>query len=155
MSELPLSNRWSLERKPRPALLKDEISLDIGASFPFNENDSAALPLDSTNSKHGFAYEEPTHGSEFEQADEKESLFEVNEPWGGFFRFRVIAMAAENFKRKPAPVFSAQVVGDSRAMGNDESAILLTMETFKGIVFDPMKQLRGGAQACGPFVGTS
>jgi hypothetical protein len=84
MSELPLSNRWSLERKPRPAFLKDQISLDIGASFPFNENDFTALPLDSTNSKHGFAYEEPTHGSEFEQADEEESLFEVNEPWGGF-----------------------------------------------------------------------
>ena len=87
--------------------MKDLISLDIGASFAFNENDFIALPLDSTNSKHGFAYEEPTHGSEFEQADEEESLFEVNEPRGGFFRFRVIAMAAENFKRKLAPVFSA------------------------------------------------
>jgi len=67
-----------------PGPVEDLISLDIEASFAFNKNDFIALPLDSTNSKHGFAYEEPSHGSEFEQADEEESLFEVNEPWGGF-----------------------------------------------------------------------
>lgn len=77
MSVLSLSNRWSLERKPRPAFLKDQISLDTGASFPFNENDFTALSLDPTNSKHGFFYEEPTHGSEFEQADVKCHFQEV------------------------------------------------------------------------------
>jgi hypothetical protein len=55
---------------------------------------------------------------------------------------------------KLAPVFSAQVVRYTRAMGNDESAMLRTMEKFKGIGFDLMSQLRGGAQDCGMFVGT-
>ena len=52
-------------------------------------------------------------------------------------------MAPEDFKRKITAVFSADVVGYSRLMGEDESATVKTLETYKGVMFSLIKQHRG------------
>jgi len=52
-------------------------------------------------------------------------------------------MAAEDFKRKLTSVFSADAVGYSRLMGDDESATVKTLETYKGVMFSLIKQHRG------------
>ena len=52
-------------------------------------------------------------------------------------------MATEDFKRKLTAVFSADVVGYSRLMGEDEAATVETLETYKGVMFSLIKQHRG------------
>ncbi len=52
-------------------------------------------------------------------------------------------MATDDFKRKLTAVFSADVVGYSRLMGEDESATVKTLETYKGVMFSLIKQHRG------------
>ena len=52
-------------------------------------------------------------------------------------------MATEDFKRKLTAVFSADVVGYSRLMGEDESSTVKTLETYKGVMFTLIKQHRG------------
>jgi adenylate cyclase len=52
-------------------------------------------------------------------------------------------MAPEGFKRKLTAVFSADVVGYSRLMGEDESATVKTLEMYKGAMFTLIKQHRG------------
>ena len=52
-------------------------------------------------------------------------------------------MATEGFKRKLAAVFSADVAGYSRLMGEDEAATLTTLETYKQVMFVLIKQHRG------------
>ncbi len=52
-------------------------------------------------------------------------------------------MASEDFKRKLTAVFSADVVDYSRLMGEDESATVRTLETYKGVMFSLIKQHRG------------
>ena len=44
-------------------------------------------------------------------------------------------MASEEFKRKLTTIFSADVVDYSRLMGEDESATVKTLETYKGVIF--------------------
>ena len=41
-------------------------------------------------------------------------------------------MNTEGFKRKLTAIFSADVVGYSRLMGEDEAATVKTLETYKG-----------------------
>ena len=52
-------------------------------------------------------------------------------------------MAAEDFKRKLTTIFSADVVDYSRLMGEDESATVKTLETYKGVMFSLINQHRG------------
>jgi adenylate cyclase len=52
-------------------------------------------------------------------------------------------MATEGFKRKLAAVFSADVSGYSRLMGEDEAATLTTLEAYKQVMFVLIKQHRG------------
>jgi adenylate cyclase len=52
-------------------------------------------------------------------------------------------MATEGFKRKLTALFSADVVGYSRMMGEDESSTIRTLETYKGVMFALIKQHRG------------
>ena len=44
-------------------------------------------------------------------------------------------MTGDDFKRKLTAVFSADVVGYSRLMGEDETATVKTLETYKGVMF--------------------
>ncbi len=52
-------------------------------------------------------------------------------------------MTTEDFKRKLTAILSADVVGYSRLMGEDESATVKTLETYKGVMFSLIKQHRG------------
>jgi adenylate cyclase len=52
-------------------------------------------------------------------------------------------MATEGFKRKLAAILSADVVGYSRLMGEDEPATVRTLETYKRVVSDLIQQHRG------------
>ena len=52
-------------------------------------------------------------------------------------------MATEGFKRKLAAVFSADVAGYSRLMGEDEAATLMTLEAYKQVLFVLITQHRG------------
>ena len=52
-------------------------------------------------------------------------------------------MNTQDFKRKLTAVFSADVVGYSRLMGEDEAATVKTLETYKQVMFSLIKQHRG------------
>ena len=52
-------------------------------------------------------------------------------------------MGEEGFKRKLTAILSADVEGYSRLMGEDESATVKTLETYKQIMFSLIKQHRG------------
>jgi adenylate cyclase len=52
-------------------------------------------------------------------------------------------MNTQDFKRKLTAVFSADVAGYSRLMGEDESATVKTLEAYKQIMFSLIKQHRG------------
>ncbi|MGO9020554.1 MAG: adenylate/guanylate cyclase domain-containing protein [Syntrophobacteraceae bacterium] len=52
-------------------------------------------------------------------------------------------MATEGFKRKLTAIISADVVGYSRLMGGDESSTVKTLETYKKVVSDLIRQHRG------------
>jgi adenylate cyclase len=52
-------------------------------------------------------------------------------------------MTTEDFKRKLTAILSADVVGYSRLMGEDEAATVKTLETYKGVMFSLIKQHRG------------
>ena len=52
-------------------------------------------------------------------------------------------MATEDFKRKLAAIFSADVAGYSRLMAEDESATVKTLETYREVMFTLIKQHRG------------
>jgi adenylate cyclase len=52
-------------------------------------------------------------------------------------------MAAEGYRRKLTAVFSADVAGYSRLMGEDEAVTVKTLETYKGVMFTLIKQHRG------------
>ncbi|MEN8809156.1 MAG: adenylate/guanylate cyclase domain-containing protein, partial [Desulfobacterales bacterium] len=52
-------------------------------------------------------------------------------------------MADENYKRKLTTVFSADVAGYSRLMGEDEAATVRTLEQYKGIMSELVRQHRG------------
>ena len=55
-------------------------------------------------------------------------------------------MNTEGFKRKLTAVFSADVVGYSRLMGEDEAATVKTLQTYKVVMF--ILGGRGGGQVC-------
>jgi adenylate cyclase len=52
-------------------------------------------------------------------------------------------MATEGFKRKLTAILSADAVGYSRLMGEDEAATVRTLETYKRVVSDLIQQHRG------------
>jgi adenylate cyclase len=52
-------------------------------------------------------------------------------------------MAQEKFKRKLTTIFSANVAGYSRLMGEDEAATVKTLEQYKQIMSELMRQHRG------------
>jgi adenylate cyclase len=52
-------------------------------------------------------------------------------------------MNTQEFKRKMTAVFSADVAGYSRLMGDDEAATVKTLESYKQIMFSLIKQHRG------------
>ena len=52
-------------------------------------------------------------------------------------------MATQGFKRKLAAILSADVVGYSRLMGEDEAATVRTLETYKGVISELIQQHRG------------
>jgi adenylate cyclase len=52
-------------------------------------------------------------------------------------------MNTQDFKRKLTAVFSADVAGYSRLMGEDESATVKTLEAYKQVMFSLIKQHRG------------
>jgi adenylate cyclase len=52
-------------------------------------------------------------------------------------------MAQEGFKRKLTAIFSADVAGYSRLMGDNEAATVKTLENYKQVMFTLIKQHRG------------
>ena len=54
-------------------------------------------------------------------------------------------MAQDKFKRKPTTIFSADVAGYSRLMGEDETAIVSTLEQYKQVMSGLIRQHRGRA----------
>jgi adenylate cyclase len=52
-------------------------------------------------------------------------------------------MSAQDFKRKLTAVFSADVAGYSRLMGEDEAATVKTLESYKQVMFSLIRQHRG------------
>jgi adenylate cyclase len=52
-------------------------------------------------------------------------------------------MSTQDFKRKLTAVFSADVAGYSKLMGEDEAATVKTLESYKQIMFSLIKQHRG------------
>ncbi|MFC1896627.1 adenylate/guanylate cyclase domain-containing protein [Thermodesulfobacteriota bacterium] len=52
-------------------------------------------------------------------------------------------MATEGFKRKLTTLFSADVAGYSRLMGEDEAATVETLTTYRNIMMELIKQHRG------------
>jgi adenylate cyclase len=52
-------------------------------------------------------------------------------------------MNTQDFKRKLTAVFSADVAGYSRLMGEDETATVKTLEAYKQVMFSLIKQHRG------------
>ena len=52
-------------------------------------------------------------------------------------------MAEGSYKRKLTAVFSADVVGYSRLMGDDEAATVKTLEIYKGVMSELIRQHRG------------
>ena len=52
-------------------------------------------------------------------------------------------MADEGYKRKLAAIFSADVVGYSRLMGEDEEATVRTLEAYREVMFSLIRQHRG------------
>jgi adenylate cyclase len=52
-------------------------------------------------------------------------------------------MAQDKFKRKLTTIFSADVAGYSRLMGEDEAATVKTLEQYKGIMSELIRQHRG------------
>jgi adenylate cyclase len=52
-------------------------------------------------------------------------------------------MNTQDFKRKLTAVFSADVAGYSRLMGEDEAATVKTLEAYKQVMFSLVKQHRG------------
>jgi adenylate cyclase len=52
-------------------------------------------------------------------------------------------MAIQGFKRKIAAILSADVVGYSRLMGEDEATTVRTLETYKTVISDLIQQHRG------------
>jgi adenylate cyclase len=64
-------------------------------------------------------------------------------PSGGFFILGSDPMNTQDFKRKLTAVFSADVAGYSRLMGENEAATVKTLESYKQIMFSLIKQHRG------------
>jgi adenylate cyclase len=62
---------------------------------------------------------------------------------GGYCIFRGDPMTTQDFKRKLTAVFSADVAGYSRLMGEDEAATVRTLEAYKQVMFSLIKQHRG------------
>jgi adenylate cyclase len=54
-------------------------------------------------------------------------------------------MNTQDFKRKLTAVFSADIAGYSRLMGEDEAATVRTLEAYKQVMFSLIKQHRGRA----------
>ena len=52
-------------------------------------------------------------------------------------------MAEEGFRRKLTTMFSADVAGYSRLMGEDEAATVKTLTTYRNIMIELIKQHRG------------
>ncbi|UCG65813.1 MAG: adenylate/guanylate cyclase domain-containing protein, partial [Deltaproteobacteria bacterium] len=52
-------------------------------------------------------------------------------------------MTTEGFKRKLTTMFSADVAGYSRLMGEDEAATVKTITTYRNIMAELIKQHRG------------
>jgi adenylate cyclase len=52
-------------------------------------------------------------------------------------------MATQEFKRKLTAILSADAVGYSRLMGEDEAGTLRTLETYKRVMSDLLQQHRG------------
>jgi len=52
-------------------------------------------------------------------------------------------MAKKDFKRKLAAILITDVVGYSRLMGRDETATVMTLETYKGVMSTLIKEHRG------------
>jgi len=52
-------------------------------------------------------------------------------------------MAVEGYKRKLSAIFSADVAGYSRLMGEDEEATVKTLEAYKQVMFSLIEQSRG------------
>jgi class 3 adenylate cyclase len=53
-------------------------------------------------------------------------------------------MAQDKFKSKLTTIFSADVVGYSRLMGEDEAATVKTLEEYKGIMSELIRQQHHG-----------
>jgi len=52
-------------------------------------------------------------------------------------------MATEGFKRKLTSIFSADAVGYSRLMGDDEAATVRTLKSYRALITDIVQQFRG------------
>ena len=52
-------------------------------------------------------------------------------------------MVTEGFKHKLTAVFSTDIVGNCRLMGEDEVATAKTLKDYKGVIFTLIKQHRG------------
>ena len=57
--------------------------------------------------------------------------------------FRGDSMATQEFKRRLTAILSADAVGYSRLMGEDEAGTLRTLETYKRVMSDLLQQHRG------------
>jgi adenylate cyclase len=77
------------------------------------------------------------------EGGEKEAFKGFLHPFGGFCIWGGDPMATEDFKRKLTAVMSADVVGYSRLMGEDEADTVQTLNVYKEIMFTLIKQHRG------------
>jgi adenylate cyclase len=62
---------------------------------------------------------------------------------GGFSFWKGKHMNTQDFKRKLTAVFSADVAGYSRLMGDNEAATVQTLEAYKQVMFSLIQQHRG------------
>ena len=79
----------------------------------------------------------------FPEGDERKASSGHLHPLGGFCIIGGHPWPPRDIKRKLTAVFSADVAGYSRLMGEDEAATVKTLEAYKQIMFALIKQHRG------------
>jgi class 3 adenylate cyclase len=65
-------------------------------------------------------------------------------PFGRLFLLASDLANTKDFQRKLTAVFSADVAGCSRMMGEDEAATVKTLEAYKQVMFCLIRQYRRG-----------
>ena len=64
-------------------------------------------------------------------------------PFGGFYIQRGDPMSDDGFERKLTAIFSADVKGYGRLMGEDEAATIRTLTAYRGVMENLIRKHRG------------